>query len=160
MSTADRTTDEGMLAHLATVNDETWEELARRISAVDEHNPGGWGGGEQIDTNKDGFPVIMMPYYEYSEALDQLVTSLYEFEIMSTFDWTIWTERTRWGQSETPIAERPVLDLVKYITAVVRCDRFSEGLLGRSIREGRFLQSLQALVTHYHPTAFAQLGDR
>ncbi len=81
--------------------------------------------------------VWSMPWYELSDRATAFVRSL--AGIMVTFDWPTWA-RTDEAQillrDRDALAEATPDQLAKFVTVVVREDRFSEGALGDSFESG------------------------
>ena len=143
--------DKDILAVVATVSTEQWDHLATLVDAVDPRDYGAWVGGNVTGHTEAGAPIISMPFFYWSEALNQLVDTLYEYNLVYPFDWMEWSDATRWGDSDVPIAEQTVPDLIKFTTAVLRADRFAEGTLSRAIRESDFLGRLTSIITQSRP---------
>jgi hypothetical protein len=132
-------TDEAIEARLLAVADDDWDVLWAVVDRVtEETDHATWGGGDQVDTIVvDGVeqPVIQMPYVVYSDVVSGLVQHLYRLGLVVPFNWPGW-EGTRRHRAGHGMAEAPVADAVRLITAIVRADRFSDGTIAVTIDDG------------------------
>lgn len=145
-------TDEEIAAVLAAISPDGWDRLWRAVDELDGVQGGSsalvhWAGGEQVGTTMvRGVekPVHLMPYAVYSDAVNRLVRQLYELQLVTTFNWPEWegTDRYRSGRD---LAEAPVADAVRLITAVVRSDRFCDGAIATAIEDGTLPAALRRL---------------
>jgi hypothetical protein len=94
---------------------------------------GHWAGGDKL---ADG--SIQMPYYELSERGLEIVRAL----PVVVFDWPTWmqtAEAQAFLADHAEIASATDDQLVKLSTALVRGDRFSDGLLANAFESGLLL---------------------
>lgn len=131
------------VAALTAAQREVLQAMARRLRA------GGpvvtWRGGERIATTDDGRPVYEMRYADYSEDALALMGTLDRFALVVPFDWPAWraTVPAEQGSVRTALG---VADAVRYITAVVRGDRFTHGSFGAAIEDGSLLDAIDVVV--------------
>ena len=75
-------------------------------------------------------------YLAFHEKLSSLGT-------IFVFDWPRWSEGIAALQATgIPLPDRSLLDSSKYLTAIIRGDRFTEGIIQRFIKSGRFHEIL------------------
>lgn len=141
-------TDEAIDARLMAVADDGWDNLWAAVHRVDEETDHAtWGGGEVVDTIVvDGVeqPVIQMHYVVYSDAVNELVQYLYRLGLIVPFNWGAWDGSRRYWAGYG-MAEAPVADAVRLITAIVRADRFYDGTIGVSIDDGTLPAALDRI---------------
>jgi hypothetical protein len=142
-------TDDEIEARLEAVLDDGWDTLWDAVDrlAAEETDHATWRGGEQVDTTVvDGVeqPVLHMPYVVYSDAVNRLVGRLSALGLIVPFNWPAWdgTRRFRTGQG---MADAPVADAVRLITAIVRADRFSEGTIAVTIEDGTLPAAIERI---------------
>ena len=144
--------DEMLSGGLDAISPEQWERLEALASLVLPYDPGEWQGGHVMGTTQDGNPIIAMPFYMYSRALNDLVDFMYECDFIVPFDWTSWSGRFQEEINAMSLQDSTPTELLKYVVTVVRTDRFCEGYLANEISSGRFLDRLNAIIRHYRPT--------
>lgn len=150
--------------HHGPVPDETFEARATALTGaqrvllraiVDRLRARGtvvtWRGGERIGTTDDGQPVYEMRYADYSEDALALLGTLGRFDLVVPFDWPAWMGEvaTRVGAGCEPGAVRTALgvaDAMRYVTCIVRSDRFAEGAFGAAIEDGSLLDALDVVL--------------
>lgn len=81
-------------------------------------------------------------YPEYHEKVTVVVDQLYQARLIVPFDWQSWATAQPDLQQLT-IADP--LTAVKYLTAVVRGERFSEGTIAGAIDHGQFAEALRVI---------------
>ena len=130
---------------LRTAPEERWQELWDAVDALGaEEEHGRWAVGDWVDTiTVDGVekPVLHMPYVIYGPAIDRTIASIYALGASQPFDWHEWDglNRYRGGRG---LDTAPVAESIRMVTAIVRADRFSEGMILASVEDG----TLQATV--------------
>jgi hypothetical protein len=129
---------------------EAWRELfevAHRYLAQSEHVA--WEGGQELGTTVgEERPVVQMPYAVYSQDVDRIVALLYEIGAVFPFDWPRWEGIERY-RGPSALGPAPLADAARMATAIVRGDRFCEGLLGAAIEDGTFGAILERLLRCY-----------
>lgn len=125
-------TDAGIEAHLLSVSPQAWAAIwsaADDVAAEPVHLT--WEGGGQ-----------MLPYPVYSPAVQRLRTALGALVVV--FSWPGWTgvHRYRGGSG---MAEAPVADAVRMVTAVLRSERFTDGSIDGALRDGTLSAAVERL---------------
>lgn len=155
-------------AALASVSADGWVTLWATVDAVTaEESHATWAGGDVIDTTiVDGVerPVIQMAYPIYSASMDHLIELLYELGLIVPFNWMEWDGHERYPAGDG-MADAPVADSVRMITAIVRSERFGDGAIEGAWRDGTFPAALARLRAHTamvpsRPHVQASAGDR
>ena len=127
MTPADREpadpTDAEVLAHVAPPPDERWRQLAAMAP---------WTTGTWDD-----------------DALDELIGHLYALGLVVPFDWNAWFSMDRYPGGRG-LADVSPAESVRLITAYVRGDRFTLGVLHGAIVDGSIAAAL-ARVTSRRP---------
>jgi hypothetical protein len=142
--------DADLVAHLKSVAPEHWDEIWQALADVlaeDVHLD--WEGGGQVDVRViDGEerPVFQMPYPVYSPAVDRLRTAL--GVLVVPFAWPQWdgVQRYRAGRG---MADAPVADAVRMITAVLRSERFTDGSIAGAIDDDTLPAAVRRLRSWY-----------
>ncbi len=123
-------TDAEIEDRLAAAPPERWAALSEARAAFDaEKSHGTWKGGT-------GDP-IQMPWVDYAPAAEGLVTAIYALGASAPFDWSAWGGLNRYPHGEG-LAEAPVAESIRMVTAIVRADRFSEGTKLAFFDDGTF----------------------
>jgi hypothetical protein len=140
----DAPTDDEILDRLRAATDADWTAL---WAAVDEvaalSAPAQWFGGE----TRDG--VIQMPYPEYDPAVFRLTGALTAITGgMVVFGWMDWDGVARY-RDPAAIADAPIADIPRLVTAIVRSERFGDGSLEGAIRSG-LLGAIVARLRRWH----------
>ena len=141
-------------AAVADVSARHWDDLWVAVDAVTAEEPHvTWAGGDTVDTvTVDGVerPVIQMPYPVYSEPMDGLLQLIDKLGLVVPFNWTEWDglERYRAGDG---LADAPVADAVRMITAIMRSERFCDGAIDGAWQDGTLPAALARLRAHASP---------
>jgi Family of unknown function (DUF6508) len=80
--------------------------------------------------------------------VDRVVQALSDMGAIVPFDWGSWDGAQRYRDPATFDAA-PVCDAVRFVTAVVRSDRFNEGAINARIADGTFTAALRRLRRWY-----------
>lgn len=145
------------------MDDPTDEELKERLAAAPasaladlwaaaddlaaEESHGSWAGGDVVGTRVvDGVEreVRQMPYVERGEVLDRVHTALGGIGAIVPFDWPNWPGLARY-QTAGAVAEASVGDAVRLVTALIRGDRFNEGLLLAAADDGTLGAAIEVI---------------
>lgn len=102
------------------------------------------------DQNNEFHQVInkppQVPYYDYSNTVDNFYHDLYHRNMILGFDWTQWTdEGQKYIKMRELLATADITVILKLFTLIIRSDRFTEGLLGDMIDNGFILDLLVRL---------------
>ena len=131
-----------------SVAPELWHVLVESIDDVlAESTHGTWSGGEQTGTSTvDGVerPVLAMPYPVYSDPVNRLVQALYRAGSIVSFDWGAW-RKLHPELGESAFSGGSVADAVRLVTAVVRGERFCDGLILEVLNDGTMVGALRRL---------------
>lgn len=133
--------DEDIEHELRAVPPQRWQELftaADALTTEDRHV--GKGGGTRLRPGvyEAGYPI-------YSEPIKHVLRLL----PTARFRWTDWVGDTPLFPEGRGLDQAPVVDAVRLATALVRGERFSDGLLGRAIRSGA-LDAIIARLRRWH----------
>lgn len=144
-------TDASIEALLASVPSEHWDEIAAAFDALqaDAGEALHWEGGQQVGVRVvDGEerPVVQMPYAVYSPAVERLRSAL--GALVVPFAWPQWegVQRYRRGRG---MAQAPVADAVRMITAVLRSERFTDGSIAGALDDGTLPAAVRRVCAWY-----------
>ena len=131
------------MANLSDAQRRELRELVVRLRAEESHAE--WRGGDQVGTTAEGKPILQMPYPVYGEAASRLMDLLYACELVVPFDWGSWLSAS--GVRTAGLSDQPALaDAVRFVTAIVRGERFCDGNVDAAIREGSLLRAIEAIA--------------
>ena len=132
-------TDADIERRLAAVATEWWARIWAAVDALAEVSEiSTVEGGQQIDTTLvDGVEraVYQMPYVVYDPEVLAIIDGLRGAKLLISFAWPKWDGIARYRGSDR-LLDAPVADAVRMIAAVVRAERFTEGAIGSSIKDG------------------------
>ncbi|QIS20581.1 DUF6508 domain-containing protein [Nocardia terpenica] len=122
---------------------ERWQQLLSAVDALLAEQPSPW---EIRTQNSDG--SLCMPYAVYSDAVERVKQGLNQVDAIVRFDWKKWDgiRRYRGGRG---LAEAPVADACRMLTALTRGERFTDGTIGRALDDGTFQAALLRLRGWY-----------
>jgi hypothetical protein len=131
-------------AQLAAVTDHQWSELwvvAKTISEL--ATPGEWGGGNVVDRTADGRDVRAMPFMIYAEPVLRYEQLFYEMSLVVPYGRIIdqgpTNDQLGWVESAS------IADVVRLNSAIIRGERFGEGILGAAIESGAIAAVVERL---------------
>lgn len=86
-----------------------------------------------------------------SVSFNRLYHLLYDLDIIFNFDWAAW-HKGKWNvvDEDLDCREASLLELAMYLTVIFRIDRFAEGYLNRTYRNGRLdkiFKRLEDIIT-------------
>ena len=81
-------------------------------------------------------------------AVSRVVQALSDMGAIVPFDWSSWDGAQRYREPAS-LDAAPVGDAVRFVTAVVRSDRFNEGAINARIADGTFPAALRRLRRWY-----------
>jgi len=147
----------------AKVREVTGDRRRRLLVAIDavlqESEHGTWAGGQQVDaTSVDGVEqrTFHLPYVEYSAAVDSLIETLYQTELIVPFDWMAWMAwKSPGGPGGEGNAALSLADAVRTITVSVRGERFGDGVLLAALQDGTLTRALERLKASYDDGSLA-----
>jgi hypothetical protein len=144
----DDPTDAQIEEGLRAVPADLWNELWKAFDAIDpagDHTS--WEGGQQTGSLVvDGVekPVHQVPYAVYSGELDRLVRAISAAGLIVPFAWPDWDGIRRYRDGHG-LADAPVADAVRMVTAIVRSERFTEGSIGGALAGGTLPAALRRI---------------
>jgi len=115
-----------------------------------ERRHGGWEGGGAVASgalDRHGRPVLQMSWVERSPGLDRLVGEAVAAGLVFPFDWQTWQADSGFDGSPPSLSGAAVADAVRFLTAVVRGDRFVEGLLLERADDGSLAAGVERVLT-------------
>jgi hypothetical protein len=91
-------------------------------------------------------PEGRFPYYEQNRDVGDFVSTLYDRQVVFSFDWPSWQdEAERLFNEPGALAAADLLTLRKLLTTHVRKERFSEGHLAHMLESGHITAILRRL---------------
>ncbi len=86
------------------------------------------------------------PYYEYSEEVDGFMQALYDGGFIYPFDWPAWQdEASKYYSNPDMLKTADFSTVVKLLTVHIRMERFCEGCLNFSLKDGHINDILRRL---------------
>jgi hypothetical protein len=132
-------TEETAIARINSFSPDDWEELLSLIPEI-ERSPsfGKFHPSEKIKVDEYSFPV-----WEPGPLIDRFQDIVYKMPIMVPFNWSKWDEGRKIASD--PHFNFNTTDIptkCKLITALVRNDRFCDGVLVNAFESGLILKLL------------------
>jgi hypothetical protein len=144
--------DAPFLEALAAVSDAAWTELWAAVDALDEVTTfATWAGGEVVDTVVvDGVekPVTQVPYPLYTPEVERLRDAIGACGLVVPYDWMAWDGLDR-HLDGAGLADAPMTDAVRMITAIVRSERFGDGNIEGALTSGTLQAAIARLRADY-----------
>lgn len=128
---------------IAAIPAERWAALMELADRALSRPPGQWAGGERTGTTEDGHDIVAMPRFSLSADLGILMKELYELDLVFLYDWQSWIG----GRDPAEISVGDVHTALRLLIAVLRADRFVEGLLGGWAESGRLAEIFGVLAS-------------
>jgi hypothetical protein len=121
---------------------EQWKPLLDLITIIEKTEKfGEVGGGEQ---DSDG--VFTMPYSIPSDIVCRFEEIVYEIPVIINFDWSAWGEgREMLNNKDFDLNTIDIPTKCKLITAIVRNNRFCDGVLVDMFEKGVILKILKSI---------------
>jgi len=110
--------------------------------SVTENSIVGWSPMTGDGSTKD--PHVL-PHPEYDEAVPQLIAALVAVNAQPVFDWMRWGRSRRYA-SGVGLAQAPVADAMRLVTAIVRGEHFNDGTIAKAIEDGSLLAAAERIV--------------
>jgi|GEM_PF-1179354 len=134
--------DAAIRAALSDVTSEMWDEIRRALAGVEALPEDGyciWHGGRQLDGS------LVLPWAEYVREVERLLNAMRRAGLVVPFAWPDWDgiERHRGGKA---MAEAPVEDAVRMVTAVLRSERFTDGSIGGALQDDTLPAAVRRLL--------------
>lgn len=117
-----------------------WEPLLSFIPRIKSTD---YFGEMVIDTSDS--EVKHFPYSMPSELVNEFFDTFYKYNYSVKFDWIKWVEQFRELDEEVDFDTLDLADKTKYIQAIIRQNRFIEGLLVSTFQEGTILRILESI---------------
>lgn len=127
---------------ISSLKKEEWQQMIDLIPRIEESR----SFGEFIigELNSEG--VQHFPYMVPEDIVVDFERIAYDLNIVISFDWSNWTKGSQLiNDPDTNYGELDLVTLVKLITAIIRADRFNEGLLVSYFESGIILKILEAI---------------
>ncbi|WP_328413985.1 DUF6508 domain-containing protein [Streptomyces violaceus] len=144
--------DQRLLTQLDRDDPEAWRELADAFDALtDEDRDVQWGGGQKSPSG-----ALHVPFPKYSKGVDRAVHALHRVGAV--------TPEHRWMDNPMPTLPpqgglRPA-DAVRAATAVVRGEKFCDGIIDKALQSGLLDAVAHSLRAWYTDPAAAQPPSR
>src|SRR5262245_35538881 len=102
---SDEPTDRDIEQQLGWTRPDRWDALSARrrcrgTGARSQRDVGGSQRGRDPHRRREERHVQQMPYLAYSEAVDRLLTALYEAGLFVPFDWRDWDAGSFQGRGD------------------------------------------------------------
>lgn len=119
-----------------------WQPLLALIPKIKITSTFGvWSEG-----NKDEEGVFHVPYCVPAPIVSQFLRVVYAIPIIINFDWGVWDEGRKIASDEDfDFDSTDLITKCKLITAIVRNDRFCEGVLVSAFESGLILRILKSI---------------
>ncbi|MGY1732139.1 DUF6508 domain-containing protein [Geodermatophilus sp. SYSU D01045] len=135
-------TDAEVLGALAAATEADRAGVRAAVAAVGEADGAlvEWRGGRP---GADG--VVQVTYPVYAPAVHQLLGALAGAGAVPVFAWPSW-DGVRRLRSVDDLAAAPLADVARFLTTVVRGERFSEGTVAAALEDGRLLTAARRVA--------------
>lgn len=139
----DTLTDTNYIEKIESLSVHDWKPLLDLISKIIETKEFG-RIDEELDYKKTG--VIHLSPYIQSEIVTKFLETVYAIPIIIDFDWGSWDEgRKIVSDDKFDFDTIDIPTKCKIITAIVRNDRFCDGMLISSFESGMMLEVLKSI---------------
>jgi hypothetical protein len=102
--------------------------------------------GEYLKPNDDEDGVIQIPYCSPAPIVFDFSDIVYDMPIIIDFNWCKWDEGRKIVSDENfDFDTVSLLTKCKLITAIVRNNRFCDGVLGAAFKSGQMLKILKSI---------------
>lgn len=135
---------------LAAQPQSKWDELWVAVDELDGSTDRfRWRGGREITDEAPaahGRPVVVMPYVLYSDEVERVLRPLAELGVVFAFQYQYpaWKQGARYAGGNG-LADAPVADAARLLSAIVLADRFCEGTIAAALDDGGFDATLARL---------------
>lgn len=128
--------------HLQSLTENDWNKLFEINEQIkNTRSFGEMSGGEIIEEN-----VHAMPFWEWSEITSAFVKTLNDLQLIISFDWGKWPEgKTILNNPSQLYDELDTVTLCQLLTAIVRSDRFADGVLIGELENGTISKIVDAI---------------
>lgn len=135
-------TDPEVEACLAAATEDQWSAMRAALSEIMALDaPGEWCGGNVTAPTEDGNEIIEMPFISYAAPVRLYEQLWYDMDLVvpNLGIAKDALERLEWMDHAS------IADVVRFGSAILRGDRFSEGLLGYAIESGAIAAVVEKL---------------
>lgn len=129
-------------AHLNALPPEAWQRLFALLPRIQQH--------------EGPFKFISQPsgYYDSVQVVDDFFELVHDLGLVVSFDWLRWEEgRAILLDDEADFSRYDIETLCRFITTIVRAERFNEGFLVRCFENGQIVKILLALQGKFFPSS-------
>jgi len=127
---------------ISSLKKEEWQLMIDLIPRIVESR----SFGELIIGELNSERVQHFPYMVPEDVVVDFERIAYDLNIVISFDWSNWTKGSQLiNDPDTNYGELDLVTLVKLITAIIRADRFNEGLMVSYFESGLILKILEAI---------------
>jgi Family of unknown function (DUF6508) len=88
---------------------------------------------------------LSMPYPVYHPAVDGLTSALVAVGACPAYDWRSWPGVTR-PSTPADVAAAPLADVARLVTAILRGERFTDGVIGAALESGVLLAAADRIL--------------
>lgn len=140
--------EEDFASHLKSLSVSDWHRLFDLLPRIQQHEG---PFGNVITHLPDG--QLILPFWVGVEIVDDFHKLVYDLGLIVSFNWPGWEEgRSALLDTETDFSGYDVETLCRFITTIVRADRFNGGFLVRCFENGQIVKILLALRDKVFPT--------
>ena len=135
---------------LAAIPADGWTELRDAVAALRAdpapytHVPATRGEPTVVDGVER--EVIISGYTTYSPSVNHALELFGSFGLMLPFDWPVWAAKHRPRLTPEALRSGRVGDAVRIVIAIVRGDRFGEGVISSQIDNGVLLAAFERIA--------------
>ncbi|GGB77418.1 hypothetical protein GCM10007424_16850 [Flavobacterium suaedae] len=128
--------------HLNSIKYEKWQLLFDTIPVIEQTEE--FGKVQGGDLLEDG--SITFPYWSSAEIVDKVFDLISDLNIAPAYNWMKWKEGSRMLNSNTIVyKDLDIITLCKFLTILIRMDRFNEGYLISRFKDGTMLNIVKAI---------------
>jgi hypothetical protein len=146
-------TDQAIETKLRGISPAAWAALWVSVDRLDALPGSQVQRTDKVVRPTDDGMAFSFNWSNYPGELTAVVDELYKADIVTPFNWSDWNGINRF-QSGSSFAGVPVADAVRYLTATVRAERFSDGAIGTAVSQGTFGAALSR-IRDWHREATA-----
>lgn len=115
-------------------------------------SPVAWTPGTGAGSTAD---PLVLSYPTYDARVEELLAALTAVNAQPVFDWMSW-DGPRKYPAGMGLAEAPVADAMRLVTAIVRGERFCDGRIAQAIEDGSLVAATERIIaaldeTTLHP---------
>lgn len=131
---------ENIQEYTDSLSKKDWDKLFDFIPKIEASKDFGTvEGGEET---KDG--SFQLPYYNWSSLVHEFHRTMYDLDLVISFDWSKWTEGKE-IMTKKDFKGRDMVTLLKLLSVILRAERFVDGYLIGRMEDGTVLAILKEL---------------